>query len=50
MKLVLLIAAIVLCIIAAFLGWNFSPHHSFSFLSVGIACIAASFIVPKTIP
>lgn len=46
MRLLALIAAIILCILAAILGWNFAPHHSFSLLSVAVGCIALAFIVP----
>ena len=44
MKLIALIAAIVLCILAAILGWNFSPHHSFSFATVALACVAFALL------
>jgi len=50
MKLLALIAAIVLCILAAILGWNFAPHHSFSLVSIAIGCIALSLLeIPSTI-
>jgi hypothetical protein len=44
MKLLALIAAIVLCILAAILGWNFSPHHSFSLLCIAIGCVAFALL------
>lgn len=44
MKLLALIAAIILCILAAILGWNFSPHHSFSLVAIGIGCIAFALV------
>lgn len=51
MRFLALVAAIVLCILAAILGWNFSPHHSFSLVSIAIACIAGALIeIPAMIP
>lgn len=51
MRFLALIAAIVLCILAAILGWNFSPHHAFSLVAISIACIAGALIeIPAGIP
>lgn len=51
MKLLALLAAIVLCILAAILGWNFAPHHSFSLVAISIGCIALALVpLPSGFP
>lgn len=50
MRLVLFIVAVVLAILAAILGWNFAPHHSFSLVAAALACIAGALALGEPRP
>lgn len=49
MALLLYVASIVLCVLAAVLGWSFGPHHSFALLAIGVGCLAAALITPLVV-
>ena len=50
MRLVLFVAAVVLAILAAVLGWNVGPHHSFACLAAAVGCIAGAFALAEPRP
>lgn len=47
MRFLLLLASVVLAVLAAILGWSYTPHHAFSLLAIAIACLGTAVVLTE---